>query len=63
MLVFKLHRPAQDGPGLTRRLTFQSQPSWSDLSARIETLFELPLRNIGCSYIDSDGDKVTLRCV
>ncbi|KAJ6503378.1 hypothetical protein C8R47DRAFT_1210636 [Mycena vitilis] len=46
--------------GVTRRVTFSSQPSWNALSARIHTLFGIPIGKIGVSYIDADSDEVTL---
>ncbi|EIW87024.1 hypothetical protein CONPUDRAFT_79208 [Coniophora puteana RWD-64-598 SS2] len=54
--VFKLTRPGS----LTRRLNFATQPSWSVLSVRISTLFDIPFADVGVSYIDPDGDEVTL---
>lgn len=53
--VFKL-----EGSGVTRRVPFPSRPTWHQLSAKIESLFNIPAQQLGCSYIDSDGDKVTL---
>ncbi|KAJ7619180.1 hypothetical protein DFH06DRAFT_1011292 [Mycena polygramma] len=46
--------------GVTRRVTFSSQPSWNALAARIHTLFDIPIDKIGVSYIDADSDEVTL---
>ncbi|EMD41922.1 hypothetical protein CERSUDRAFT_90510 [Gelatoporia subvermispora B] len=53
----KLRSPSE---GLTRAVTFQEQPSWVQLAARIHSLFHVPLANIGVSYFDTEGDEVTL---
>ena len=45
---------------LTRRITFVTRPTWSLLSARIANLYDIAIENVGVSYIDSDGDDVTL---
>ncbi|KAF9225471.1 hypothetical protein BS17DRAFT_600601 [Gyrodon lividus] len=46
--------------GLTRRITFTMRPSWSLLCTRIASLYDITTENVGVSYIDSDGDEVTL---
>ncbi|KIJ22070.1 hypothetical protein PAXINDRAFT_165369 [Paxillus involutus ATCC 200175] len=46
--------------GLTRRITFTMRPSWSLLCNRIGTLYDIGTQNVGVSYVDSDGDEVTL---
>ncbi|KAF8846051.1 hypothetical protein BDN67DRAFT_976895 [Paxillus ammoniavirescens] len=46
--------------GLTRRITFTIRPSWSLLCTRIGTLYDIGTQNVGVSYVDSDGDEVTL---
>lgn len=46
--------------GLTRRIVFPSRPTWSLLSTRIASLYDIAIDNVGVSYIDSDGDDVTL---
>jgi len=53
---FKLSIP--DGP--TRRISFPTWPSWNDLAARTHALYNIPLGRLGVSYVDSDGDEVTL---
>ncbi|KZT30808.1 hypothetical protein NEOLEDRAFT_1083220 [Neolentinus lepideus HHB14362 ss-1] len=53
---FKLTRP----DGLTRRLKFDERPSWSVLAARISNLFFIPVDAVAVSYVDNDGDEVTL---
>lgn len=45
---------------LTRRITFVTRPTWSLLSARIVNLYNIAIENVGVSYVDSDGDEVTL---
>ena len=50
-IQFKL---VQTGPGaLTRRVTFSEQPSWFALASRVESLFGIPLQDVGVSYVDS----------
>ena len=56
-IQFKLSRPPD---GLVRRVTFQERPSWETLAAKIESLFNIPLSSVGVSYMDEDGDEVTL---
>ncbi|KAG2156626.1 uncharacterized protein EDB93DRAFT_1326340 [Suillus bovinus] len=46
--------------GLTRRLTFPTHPSWALLSSKINEAFGIATDNIGVSYLDQDGDEVTL---
>ncbi|KAJ8702243.1 hypothetical protein PTI98_000980 [Pleurotus ostreatus] len=46
--------------GLTRRITFPSWPDWQTLAQKIESLYNIPFDNIGVSYVDNDGDEVTL---
>ncbi|KAI9460522.1 hypothetical protein BJY52DRAFT_1262197 [Lactarius psammicola] len=46
--------------GLTRRISFPTRPSWHELAARIQALYNIPLGRLGVSYVDSDGDEVTL---
>ncbi|KAI9444865.1 hypothetical protein H4582DRAFT_1911757 [Lactarius indigo] len=46
--------------GLTRRISFSTRPSWNELAARIQALYNIPLGRLGVSYVDSDGDEVTL---
>ena len=53
---FKLSIPN----GLTRRVSFPTRPSWNELAARIQALYNIPLGRLGVSYVDSDGDEVTL---
>ncbi|KAH7927282.1 hypothetical protein BV22DRAFT_1111210 [Leucogyrophana mollusca] len=53
---FKFSKPG----GLTRRIAFRARPSWDELSAKIGSLYEIEDNNIGVSYLDNDGDEVTL---
>ncbi|TDL28131.1 hypothetical protein BD410DRAFT_782096 [Rickenella mellea] len=53
---FKLTKPG----GLTRRITFAERPSWFALATKIEALYAIPIEKIAVSYIDKDGDSVTL---
>jgi hypothetical protein len=53
---FKLSKPG----GLTRRLVFPDRPSWATLSSKIGTVYGIATYNVGVSYIDQDGDEVTL---
>ena len=46
--------------GLTRRISFPTRPSWNELAARIQALYNIPPGRFGVSYEDSDGDEVTL---
>lgn len=46
--------------GLTRRVSFPTRPSWNELAARIQALYNIPFGRLGVSYVDSDGDEVTL---
>ncbi|KAH7916411.1 hypothetical protein BJ138DRAFT_1211851 [Hygrophoropsis aurantiaca] len=55
-ITFKLSKPG----GLTRRVAFPGRPGWTELAARIGSLYEIENNNIGVSYIDGDGDEVTL---
>lgn len=58
MITFKLHDPLTE---TTRRITLPSPaPSWAILSAKISFLFSIPANNVAVSYIDFDGDEVTL---
>ncbi|PCH37206.1 hypothetical protein WOLCODRAFT_167382 [Wolfiporia cocos MD-104 SS10] len=54
---FKLIRSSD---GVIRRLTFATPPSWADLATRVEALFGIPTDAVAVSYMDSDGDEITL---
>ncbi|KAI0931751.1 hypothetical protein AcW2_000572 [Taiwanofungus camphoratus] len=53
----KLSKPPD---GLTRKITFPQRPSWAELATRIESLYHIPPGDVGVSYVDNDGDDVTL---
>ena len=55
-LTFKLSQR----DGLTRRITFSVRPTWPELSQKIHLLFSIPVEKVGVTYVDSDGDEVTL---
>ncbi|KAI0706136.1 hypothetical protein BC835DRAFT_1498818 [Cytidiella melzeri] len=55
--LFKFSNPPD---GLTRRVMFMERPAWPELSAKLESLYGIPKDNIGVSYVDPDGDEVTL---
>ena len=44
----------------TRRVSFPSQPTWSQIAARIETHFHIPLHRAAVKYKDSDGDEILI---
>jgi hypothetical protein len=46
--------------GLTRRISFPTRPSWTELATRIHSLCNIPRNRLAVSYVDSDGDEVTL---
>lgn len=53
---FKLTKPND----LTRRITFATRPTWPILGGKIASLYDIAIENVAVSYIDSDGDDVTL---
>ncbi|CAL1695145.1 unnamed protein product [Somion occarium] len=55
--LFKFTKPPD---GLTRRVMFYSRPPWSELAAKIEELYAVPSDKVGVSYVDNEGDDVTL---
>lgn len=46
--------------GLTRRISFPTRPSWTELATRLHSLCNIPRNRLAVSYVDSDGDEVTL---
>jgi hypothetical protein len=46
--------------GLTRRVTFPSQPTWYTIAAKVESLYAIPLGNVSVAYIDAENDEITL---
>jgi len=55
-----IHFKLSMSDGLTRRISFPDRPSWAELATRIHALCRIPLNRLGISYVDSDGDEVTL---
>ncbi|KIP12564.1 hypothetical protein PHLGIDRAFT_113644 [Phlebiopsis gigantea 11061_1 CR5-6] len=55
--LFKLTKPPD---GLTRRVLFNLMPTWDQLAERIGGLYDIPKDSVGVSYLDTDGDEVTL---
>ncbi|KAI0031415.1 hypothetical protein K488DRAFT_86848 [Vararia minispora EC-137] len=45
---------------VTRRIPFPVRPRWVDLAAKIQQLFSISVDFAGVSYLDADGDEVTL---
>ncbi|KZT02864.1 uncharacterized protein LAESUDRAFT_393456 [Laetiporus sulphureus 93-53] len=56
-LQVKLTRPPS---GPIRRIVFTELPSWAELSARIESLYDIPRADIAVSYVDNEDDEITL---
>ena len=54
---FKITNPLD---GSVRRLTFDSTPSWAELSGKLEDIYSIPKDNVCVSYTDTDGDTVVL---
>ena len=51
----------QMGPSmLTWQVTFAEVPTWFSLTSRIESLYRIPIQDIGISYIDTDGGEIML---
>jgi hypothetical protein len=47
--------------GLTFRAPFQDLPNWSDLSAKVNELCKLPLKNIAVTFTDiNDSDEIAV---
>ncbi|KAG8745912.1 hypothetical protein FRC10_006716 [Ceratobasidium sp. 414] len=45
--------------GMTRRAVFSDEhPSWTDLSQRVQAMFEIPASSVAISYVDPDGDTM-----
>ena len=53
----KLTRPPG---GLTRKVGFESRPTWDELAIRVEELYEIPKEHVAVSYVDNEGDEVTM---
>ena len=46
--------------GVNRRLSFSETPTWSLLASKLHALYGISLDNVGVSYVDNDGDEITL---
>lgn len=57
MISFKLSQP---GDNAIRKASFDRAPSWEELAAKVEGLFKLQRGEVGLSYVDNDGDAVTI---
>jgi PB1 domain len=55
-ILFKLSVP----DGLIRRFSYPEQPTWLSLASKISELYHIPVENLAVSYLDADGDEVTL---
>ena len=55
-LTFKLKKANT----LARYTLFEAQPSWTDLTSRIATLFQIPLEEVGVAWVDNAQDVITL---
>jgi hypothetical protein len=56
----KLTLPSEN---VTRKATFEYTPTWRELSGKVENLFSafnIKAGDVALSYIDSEGDAVTL---
>ncbi|KIJ46478.1 hypothetical protein M422DRAFT_250070 [Sphaerobolus stellatus SS14] len=42
----------------TRRVTFKDEPSWIQMSFKIQHLFSIPTNKAGVAYTDDDGDEI-----
>lgn len=45
---------------LTRKATFDRAPTWETLATKVEVLCKIPSYEVGLSYIDNEGDSVTI---
>lgn len=48
--VYKLVQPGVEG--VTRRLSFDSQPTWNILASRVHELYFIPVDDVGLIYVD-----------
>ncbi|KAG8889469.1 hypothetical protein FRB98_004154 [Tulasnella sp. 332] len=51
---------SQPGESAVRKAVFDRSPNWEELAAKVEVLFKLQRNEVGLSYVDSDGDSVTI---
>ncbi|KAF5352686.1 hypothetical protein D9756_005953 [Leucocoprinus leucothites] len=54
-IVFKLKHG-----DILRRITMGELPKWDVLAEKLSTMFLIPATNIGISYIDTEGEEITL---
>lgn len=45
---------------LTRRISFDEQPDWKELSTKISDLYHIPQHQVGVTYIDAESEEITL---
>lgn len=57
-MLFKLTSPPPEST--TRRVAYFTQPTWNELAAKIESIYGIPRDKVCVSYVDNDGDEVTL---
>lgn len=59
MVSIKFKGPSSAlGPGFIRRTSFEVYPSWDELSATASSLYDIDVKNLGLTYVDSDGDDI-----
>ena len=46
--------------GTTEVAVFDALPTWADLAARTQILFDIPETDAALAYVDADGDEITL---
>lgn len=56
--LFKLTSPHPEST--TRRVAYFTRPTWNELAAKIEFIYGIPRDQVCVSYVDNDGDEVTL---
>ena len=56
--LFKFTSPPPDS--VTRRVAFITRPSWGELAAKIGSIYSISSDKVCVSYVDNDGDEVTL---
>ncbi|KAH9927817.1 uncharacterized protein B0H18DRAFT_1002368 [Fomitopsis serialis] len=55
-LHIKLFQPN----GVTRAIVFTALPTWDELANRVKSFFDIPENSVALTYVDADGDEVTL---
>jgi len=45
---------------ITRRTVLAKLPEWNAIAERISSIFLVPVANVGVSYVDGDGEEITL---